>query len=388
MSKKLLVSLLSGLAILLITWAYQNYDFSFSAEDAFFKKLSLWKYKVLTAKPDRKVDMVFVNTGKDIAIVDDSLDYGSVAVSDRKKIFELIRFINLTGQQPLYTALDIQFYYRYTADPEADSLLGAELNKMDRVLIPVVKNAEGQYKRPLFKTVYAYSDYQTFGAGFNKFRILNHGSMPSVPVMLEQQINRSVYRDHTFYATCNDSLCFSAIWPTFYLKNETVKSNKDISYARYYNIGEVLFGMAADSVGFSQFFTNKLIIIGNFEEDVHVTPVGKMSGPVLLANIYLSLINREHIVSFWLLFVLLIVFTALSYIAWFSKMPQLKLNIKFIFSSYLIKFVRGYVSYFGCMFALSLLAVFLFNIQIALFLPSFIFAGIEYIRQKKYRIDK
>ena len=33
---------------------------------------------------------------------------------------------------------------------------------------------------------------------------------------------------------------------------------------------------------------------------------------------------------------------------------------------------------------LWLIALFLFNMHVALFLPSFIFAGIEYFRQKKY----
>ena len=124
-------------------------------------------------------------------------------------------------------------------------------------------------------------------------------------------------------------------------------------------------------------------MVGNFEGDIHNTPIGKMSGPVLLANIYLSLLNKQHMVSAGLLTVLLLAFSFLSYVAWFSKMPEIKLNFKFLFSSYLSKFVKKYVSYFGCMFLVSLLAIFFFNVQIATFLPSFIFAGIAYLVQRQ-----
>jgi hypothetical protein len=113
--------------------------------------------------------------------------------------------------------------------------------------------------------------------------------------------------------------------------------------------------------------------------------VGKMAGPVLLANIYLSLLNGQQIISNWLLIVLLLSFSALSYIAMFKKMPELKFNFKFFFSSYLVKFIRGYISYFGSMFFLSVLVLIVFDVHVALFMPSFIFTGIEYLRQKKYK---
>jgi amino acid transporter len=118
------------------------------------------------------------------------------------------------------------------------------------------------------------------------------------------------------------------------------------------------------------------VIIGNFQEDIHTTAVGKMSGPIILANIYLSLLNNQHIISFGFLFTLLLAFSALSYLALFSKMPKLKMNEKIV-PSYLSKLIRKYLTYFGCMFLLSLICFFLFQVQVALFLPSFIFAEIE-----------
>jgi hypothetical protein len=408
MVKKIILSVLCGFAVMCATWIYQNYDFSFNVEDGFLKKVFFWKDKIYSSPPRQKADFLFINTGKDLALVEDTVDYGNVSVSDREKIYRFIHYIDSVAAKPAFTVIDIQFYYPYSINPVVDTLLKKELENNHRVLIPLVKDDAGHYKKPLFQTNYAYSDYRTFGPVFNKFRILNQSAMPSIPIALHQAVNNAKYNDHFFYSTFNDRLCLSSIWPSYYLKNDDVitgvlgdvrqlhdvdkavaknekKKRKQGVNTQYYNIGEILLDMQADPVKYTDFFKNKIIFIGDLLQDVHVTPVGKMSGPVLLTNIYLSLLNNQHRVSFWFFLTILIAFSALSYVALFKKMPEVKFNFRFVFSSYVTKFIRGYISYFGCMFLLSLISVIVFDIQAGLFLPSFIFTGIEYIRQKKYK---
>src|SRR5438105_12156940 len=106
MSKKILLSVLCGLTILIITWVYQNYDFSFNVEDGFFKKFFLWKNRFGASDPSEKASFVFINTGKDLALVDDSVEYGNVTVSDREKIYRFIHAINGINNKPVFTVLD------------------------------------------------------------------------------------------------------------------------------------------------------------------------------------------------------------------------------------------------------------------------------------------
>ncbi len=395
MSRKIFPSFLSGLLILFVTWVYQNSDFSRSIEDRLFKQISLaWDFQFYS-NPEYKRDFVFINTGKDLVLVEDTLVYGNITVSNRNMIYQLIKLINGTAQKPLFTVLDIQFYYPYSINPQIDILLAQELSKNNRIIIPVLQDAKGGYKKPLYNSWKASSDYRTFGVRFNKFRILNQDTVKSIPVRLHELVDSSIYRDRWLFATCNKRLCLTAIWPGYYLNNngvmdthtynetslKNVGKEADVTkqekvFTQYYNLGEILLDLEANPANSSKFFENKIVIIGNFQEDVHATSVGKMSGPVILANIYLSLLNKQHIISYTYLFTLLIAFSALSYLAWFSKMPKLKLNEK-IFPSYLSRLVRKYLTYFGCMFLLSLVCIFLFNVQVALFLPSFIFAEIE-----------
>ena len=388
MAKKILLSILSGLVILIITWIYQNYEYSLSVEDGFFKKALKYKRMAFPPAPSKKAAFVFINTGKDLALTEDSVEYGNVTITDRTKLQQFLQKINQLTKPPLYTVLDLQFYYHNSTDLSVDSLLETTITRNKRLMIPVVKDEEGNYKDPIFFSNYAYSDYLTFGSGFNKFRVLNHSTLKSIPIVLHEKVNNAVYKDYFFFATCNGKLCLSAIWPHYYLTEQEVRANTQTALSQFYNLGEVLLDMEGNPTNYVNFFEDKILIIGNFEGDIHSTPVGKMAGSVILANIYLSLLNNHHIVSPVYLLILMAVLSFLSYFAWFSQIPKIKINFKFFFSSYLQKFLKSYISYFGCMFLLSLIALLVFDIQMALFLPSLILSGIEYIRQKKYLPEK
>ncbi|MBL7697318.1 MAG: hypothetical protein JNK79_04140 [Chitinophagaceae bacterium] len=400
--RKILLALLSGFIILLVNWKYQNFDYTLGLEDAFFKKIFLIKDKVYSPQPKNKPHLVYINTGKDLALVEDSIEYGNIAVSDRTKICEFLKFINNVNGKPLYTVLDIQFYYPYTIDLKVDSVMQTELDRNSNIIIPILKNGNGDYVKPLYNTNYGYSDYRTFGTAVNKFRIMNRQQVKSIPIILHEKINGAKYEDNMLFPTCNDSLCLSAIWPSYFIKDgdlpkstaaddveaiatRKVRTNRNGIPTEYYNLGELLFDMEASPEHYVSAFMNKILFVGNFDEDVHVTPIGKVTGPVILSDIYLSLLNGQHMVNIWMIVIVLLVFSALSYVAWFHKMPEIRWNFKFLFSSYLTKFMKGYISYFGAMFGLSLLVLILFNVQVALFLPSLIFTGIEYVKEKKYK---
>jgi hypothetical protein len=224
---------------------------------------------------------------------------------------------------------------------------------------------------------------------------------------MHQVINGAKYKDRKFYATCNGKLCFSAIWPTYYFRQQDVKSietktklsdiktkidsNTNIS-VQYYTLGELLFGMEANPDEYKNLFQNKIVIAGNFLYDTHSTNVGTMSGPVLLANIYLSLLNKQHIVNIIFILSLILAFTALSYIAWFKKLPQIKFNNRFInsnfitkylFTEFVIKYIQLIFTYSGLLWIMSLLAIWIYNTPIPLLFPLLILIWINTIKEKR-----
>jgi hypothetical protein len=320
-----------------------------------------------------------------LALVEDSVEYGNVAISDRVKIYKLMQNLNALTQKPVFTVIDLQFYYPYTIDPEIDELLQQELAKNDKLIIPIVKDGNGDPIKPLFNVPYGSSDYTTFRTGFNKFSIIRDSSLKSIPVIMHERINGVNYKKRPLYTTCNGAVCFSVFWPTFFHNNDDVRKNANPNAAQFYNIGEVLLDMEAHPGGYTNVFRDKILIIGNFEEDMHTTPAGRMSGPVILSNIYLSLLNRQHFVPVSFVLLLIAAFSGLSYIALYGKMPAPKFNFKFIFSSFLDKYAKKYITYFGCMFLLAIIFMVLYDMAVGLFLPPLIYSGIEYIRNKKYK---
>lgn len=386
MQKKIGLSILSGFIVLVITWVYQNYNFTFSVEDAFIAQLSQWRFKYFSSKPKRNAGFVFINTGKDLALVDDTTGSGNTAVSDREKIYQFLHFVDSLQKKPLFTLLDLQFYFRYSTNPRIDTLMQNELDKSSNLIIAILPDEKNKnvYKQPLYKAHYGYSEYGSYASGINKFRIINKASIHSIPVIMDETINHAVYKNHGLFATCNGHLCMSAIWPSYYLNDQDLKDNKYTPQSQYYTLGDLLTGISTSPADYAKIFENKILMVGNFEQDTHSTPVGTLAGSVIVADIYLSLLNHHHILSYWFLILSWVVFSALSYMAWFSKVPEVKLRFNFIFSPHLVNFIKSYISYFGCMFFLSAIALFVFNIEIALFLPSFIFSLIEYFRQKKY----
>ncbi|HVM90052.1 MAG TPA: hypothetical protein VMT76_17830 [Puia sp.] len=390
MLRKAVLSFLSGLLILIITWIYQNYNFTLSAEDNFIGKLSYWKFKVFSSKPKQNADFIFVNTGKDLALVDDSAESGNIAVSDREKLYALLHFVDSIAEKPAFTVVDLQFYYKYSIKPIVDSLMQAELNRSKNLIIAILPGNADQsaYLSPLYKAKYGYSEYETYGSGINKFSIMGAKDIQSLPVIIHESVNGAIYKHHVLYSTCNGQLCMSAIWPSYYLNDGDLKNGKYAPGSQYYTLGDILLGMHTSPNEFSKIFNKKILVIGNFELDTHSTPVGKLPGSIIVADIYLSLLNNHHLVSIWFLILSFLVFSALSYLAWFSKVPEVKLRLNFIFSPHVIHFIKSYISYFGSMFFLSLIALLIFNIQVALFLPSLIFSIIEYFRQKRYLPEK
>ena len=351
------------------------------------KKFLTFKYAVFNLRGDSTASFLFLNSGKDLALVSDTTDWGNVAVTDRRVLLDLMQTIDSMKDKPKYTVMDIEFYYPFTADPKTDTLLGGLLAKTPNLLIPVLSDGNDGYLKPLYPLQTGYADYRTFGPNYSKFRILDPGKEKSIPVIMDEQINGRKYEWHGWYGTCDGQLCLRSVWPGYALTNDVVMGTEKPELSKYYNAGELLLAIKSDPAGFREVFKNRILIVGNFGQDMHSTPVGQMPGSVLLANIYLSLLNRQQIVHSGFFLLLFLVFSSLSYLAWFGKMPEIHIRVKWL-NTIFTKFVRSYISYFGSMVALSLLTVLFFHIQVALFLPSAIFSGIEYIRYQKFSLFK
>jgi hypothetical protein len=87
--------------------------------------------------------------------------------------------------------------------------------------------------------------------------------------------------------------------------------NQDLSQYPMLDLGDVE-QMGKDF--YDQHFKGKIIVLGNFGgSDTHATSVGDMHGSLILFNVYLSLREGKHNVSWLWVDALAILFTVLAY---------------------------------------------------------------------------
>jgi hypothetical protein len=399
--QNVLVALTTGIVVFIITWFYINSYYTLSVEDDLLSRETFFIHKLLKHKPAKNKKFVFISTGKDLNLIDDTAGYGNISVSDRYKLYKLLQAINKAQANPEYILLDLQFYYPYSysvddsiqniikksnlpflfPDKSVDDSLAAEIKKSDKVAISVLLN-NNKIQTPMYKSNYGIADYKTYGSFLNKFKIwypdLKSISMPG---LLNQKMDGVTYTGNRFATFCNNRLCFNYIWPDYYYDENDVKA--DTTYQEYH-IGSLL-PLLNDPSAVKTIFKDKVIFIGNFEDDVHDTPAGRIPGTIVLADIYLSLLNGKHLVPYlWIAF-MVVMFSMLSYMAIYNQLPDVKFNFGFAFADQVSGFLKQYVSYVGMLLLISILSVALFGITISLFLPAFIFSAIDYVIQKKYK---
>jgi len=399
--KSVVVSVITGLVIFIVTWFYINSYYTLSVEDDLLSRETFFIHNLLKHKPAKNKRFVFISTGKDLNLIDDTAGYGNISVSDRYKLYKLLQAINKADAKPEYILLDLQFYYPYSysvddsiqnlvkksklpfffPDKSVDDSLAAEIKKSDKVAISVLLN-DNKIQTPMYKSNYGIADYKTYGSFLNKFRLYYHDLHSlSMPGLLHQNMDGAKYSGNQFATFCNSQLCFNYIWPDYYYDESDVKA--DSTYQEYH-IGSLL-PLLNSPAAIKAIFKNKVVFVGNFEDDVHDPPAGKIPGTIVLADIYLSLLNGKHLVPYlWAVF-MVVMFSLLSYMAIYNQIPDVKFNFGFAFAEQVSGFLKEYVSYVGILLLISVLSVFLFGITISLFLPAFIFSAIDFFIQKKYK---
>ncbi len=325
-----------------------------------------------------KADLIFINTGKDLVLIEDTASYGTVAISDRQKIVNFLRSLK-NKDKPASVLFDLQLYYPYAPNLQTDSALASELIR-NGAIVPIIE-AQGPLPQPYKHVNMGLTGYTTYGEMINKFEISSPSSPPSIPLKLAQ--NKSGLQISWFgpFLISNNRLCLNRVWINYFIKQS------DLPKTQYYNLGEILLDLTANPERVS-FFKGKDLIIGDFDHDIHATPLGNTSGSLILANIYLTILNQHQQISYIWLASMLVLLSILSYFSWFSSLPTINLPLRAIIKLPLERFLSKYCSYLGVLVIANLLSVLVFDVFMSLLLPSVLLTCINFVSQKKYQSDE
>lgn len=256
-----------------------------------------WFWEVLGGRTiDEELDSaLFINVSYDKQLVEhrDTIGetLGMTDVTDRSKLLELLKKAEAADNYK-YLILDVRFEdCNYQS---SDDTIFNQIKKMKRIVVATHKDITTPEGFPSSKAALAdyYSTITT--TNFERYEYL-HSGQPSVPLYAFEEMTGKRMNQKLCFVTSDGKLCQKSLFLKFpSVHFEKVMANGD---QRYYELGRDILGDLSED--FEDMSNNKVIVIGNFVEDLHDTYIGMKPGPYILYKALRALGKGEHYVNWW-----------------------------------------------------------------------------------------
>jgi hypothetical protein len=286
-------------------------------------------------------------------------DYGADnVITDREKLAAFFQLLNNHNKHRFLLA-DLLF----DLPADNDSLLEKVLPRLQKVIFPRHQGDSG-FLPSVFQVPSAIADYNTSNKKFSKFRLMYDDSLKTLPVAIHEALDGVTYQVKRGSVYCNGKYNMKSIPPRYFIRPFQLQTTKQYPY---FNLGDLLL-LANDPTFYDQFLDDRFIVLGNFDTDVHVTPIGKMPGVLILLNTYLSLLDgRAHPSIGWFVTIFVIFFIINLYVFFGKKPEPKKLDHKSWWQLFIYNLLNGilanFVSIAGLCLLITVLSDFIFHIK-------------------------
>ena len=218
MKKRIAISVLLSVAVLLLSYIAGNSARPLAGEKSVLVKLNSWKTMLGLAHDSVPDDVLLVNVAYDKMLVDyteDGLPIGQETITDRRKLLE---FLTKAREADNYKFIMMDVILEQGITTEYDSALFHAIAQMPRIVIPVHADAPLQEKQlsailwaanginrpesgkrvnPTTKGVYNIDVYAVMAGGIYKYDPAAHALTQVSPVDFRPQINEKQTFVHT-----------------------------------------------------------------------------------------------------------------------------------------------------------------------------------------------
>lgn len=336
---------------------YNNGNFVLDGEESLLTRMDIGREMMLPKTYKAPYRFIFINVSKDLQLVKD--DYGADnVITDREK---LASFFNLLNQRNKHRFLLADLIFDLPADN--DSLLEKDLPNLQKVIFPRHLGDSG-FLPSVFSVPSAIADYSTNNKKFSKFRLMYQDSLKTLPVAIHEALNKVTYEVKHGSVYCNGKYNLQNIPPRYFIRPFQLQTTKEYPY---FNLGDLLV-LASDSSFYNQFLEDRFIVLGNFDTDVHITPIGKMPGVMILLNTFLSLLDgRAQPSAGWFIMIFIIFFIINLYVLYGKKPEPKKTDHKNWWQLFIYNLLHGilanFVSIAGLCLLITVLSDFIFHIK-------------------------
>lgn len=310
----LLIPFVVSVAMTIMCYYYWNARFTFELGDDAVRYSSA--LKDLCTKKDYCADEVLaINVSYDRILIpyyESRLPQGNIDITDRYKLFVLLDSLSRWNNYK-YIACDVRFDSIYSTEWD-DDLFKLIAGMRD---ITVARGKENSYPSILADKV-SNSSYSEFfsGDGFLKFSYKSQDGMDNMAYRMWKDIDGGSIEKHWWRYTSGGRGCVCSFIPDLrYVTRTYDLSGNDnpnnLNELEVYNLGEDILSQFYEDQDIAELFKDKIILIGDFKEsDIHDTIKNRVSGPAIMYNEYLGLKAGDHIVRWWILLVLFLVFAS------------------------------------------------------------------------------
>jgi hypothetical protein len=303
-STKWFISLVHGVLLFLFSVWWLNSNLTYGDERFLVKWSSVFKRVILRIDdPPPKKDFLFINLAYDKALIPRENGLGKDVITDRKLLADFLSILQRNQSKVTFTVCDVLLQ---GSSPD-DSLLQQSVRGIKNIIFPSVTNDSGKTENLAIQVPSAPADYEIAKEGFLKFRLLGKDGKKSLPVYMYEQIekkNINISRGIPFDG--NRPMMQSLII------DYQIRPYALLQAGAYPMIPLSELLQLPEEVIVNDFLKNRIIMIGDYEHDVHETVFGSTPGTLILLNVYLNMKAGRHLIHVaWLLFIVL-GFTVLS----------------------------------------------------------------------------
>lgn len=317
-------------------------------------------------------EMLAVNTAMDKAIAKAYDEFGDeaghVAVTDREKLIEFLKIAEKANYR--YIFLDIRFE-DWLKTPH-DSALYAAIARMPRVTYSRHRALDGmEPEYPGLKEKGAYADYRSvLNDGFSRYEFLQDGES-SVALRLYHDLTGKTIEPTRWggYRDSDGAICYNMQFVPFPMS--VMMAYDQDGKIMYPLMGSQLMGKHSEEelIGMMK---GKVVVIGDFNDDLHDTYIGSIPGPLLSYYAWRLLNRGGHKVNLWLQAFLFLLYTTVLYI---MLLPDDKKRIK----NPLLVLLLSLLGWGAVLWILKSALYWLFGLSFIVALPTIVFSTVTMI---------
>lgn len=312
----------NALAMLSLALFWLSLPRTFGDEAFFIKWTSLVKKTVLGIDPKPAAeDFLYVDVANSKALIEvadplfqEYTGFSHTAITDRAQLAEFLTIIRQYGQGVPLVLLDIYF-----GEPSADdSLLQVAV---DSLPFPVVAAAAYQVGTevgpPVIDLPYGVAMYLSVDENFMKYPLFFEDTLPTLPLVALHESQGTTFGNSRWGVRLGGRRSLSNPIIDFKVRPHDLEVDQRYSI---FDMGSLLFQFSFWEEGdIRQLLKEKIIVVGDFQNDKHQTVFGTIPGPMIVHNAYLTLAERETLIHFRWLLLLFALFFWMSWRVWHEE---------------------------------------------------------------------